>query len=381
MTAEGTAPPLLVAEPTFGDWDHGPFNAATLRAACDAFPGRAITFAASTRQHQTVLEADPALRDLPYRAIEVLPPGGVTRARFLAQWRAIRGAIRATGARSVLLLSGGPETFFVARLLVSLDAGLRLFIVLHGMGPEDFSWRSRDPRRRLFDYRAGMGWAQHPRIVFVALEEHIADALVPLLRLRRRPLVWPHPLPHDAAPVDAADVTMPVRIAFPGTVSRNKGFAMFAEAARNCAAPELAFELVGYAPSCTQDDGTAAFEAPGEPLARADYVRRLQAAHFALLPLDPAVYRLTASGTMMDCMALGLPLITTANEAALAWERQYGKVGLLFRDADELAALLRAPELLANPEQHRAFRAALGRAAAARTPEAFALRLRRDLGA
>ena len=372
--------PLLVVEPTFGQWDHAAVNGAILRAVRLAFPQRRIVFAAAARQRQSVLESYPDLRELDQIEIGVLPPGGVTRARFVAQWRAIRGAVRTTGARTVLLLSGGPETFFVARLLVALDAGLRLFVVLHGLTPASLAWRSRDPRRRLFDYRAGMGRAQHERIRFIALEQHIAEALPALLGLRRRPLVWPHPLPDDIDDsLRIRDVSVPLRIVFPGTANAIKGFDVFSGAARKYASAALRFELVGYRPDGGAGGGSVGFEAPDAPLPRATYVERLSRASYAMLPLQPDVYRLTASGSMMDCIALRLPLITTANDAVLAMEREFGAVGFIFRNQAELGALLGQPEVLADAAQHAAFRAALGRAAAARGQEAMAVRIGRDL--
>jgi glycosyltransferase involved in cell wall biosynthesis len=375
-------PPLLVIEPTYRGSDHAPVNAGILDAIAAALPARPVVFASTPEQRAAVMAVlagpPPA-----HRPIEVPPPGRASLARLRAQLRALRGAVADTAARTAVLLSSGPETFFAAGLLAALDRGLRLFIVLHGNATALAGWRSRDPRHRLLDYRSGFRVAQRPNIRMVVLEPHIGEAVAARSRRLHHPcLVWPHPVAtRDFAPPCArAAPVPPVRVAFLGATSAEKGFDTFLRLADAVPRTGVRLEVIGHRYGPVAERCPDWLVPADRPLPREEYLRRLRAVDYVCLPLRREVYELTASGSLLDCIANLVPVIATRSRAIERLEREHGAIGFIGDDEAQLRSLLCEPGRLADPTAYAGFREALRRVRDARLPASLARRLRDDLG-
>jgi glycosyltransferase involved in cell wall biosynthesis len=383
MTRSSDSDALLVVEPTYRGPDHAPLNAAVLAAARVAFPDRPLIFAASDIHHAAVA---PLLgRDMPPRffPIEVLAPVGSHGRRFLAQFNGTRRAIAASGARTALLLSSGPETFFAARALVTLNRRLSLFVMLHGNAGLLLERRTRDPLFRAFDYTAGFHATRHARIRTIVLEAHIAALLAQTFPGHPRSLVWPHPVaPHEIrehAPCERGEAAA-LRIGFVGAASRGKGFDHFLAAARRFQGRGLDFRLAGYLTAEFRPDEVPWHGASTQPLPRATFLDAIRALDFAFLPFSPDVYEFTASGSLLDCIANLVPVIATRSTLLQRLSEQYGPIGHVCATQEETFALLAEPARLAQPGQLATFRANLAKIRADRLPEALARLMRRDLG-
>lgn len=379
-----TEPPLLVAEPTYRGTDHAPLNAAVLAACRIAFPGRRLAFAASEFQFAGVGAVLGAETPRDFFPIEVLPPVGSHIPRFLAQFNGVRRAIAHVGAPVALLLSSGPETFFAARLLVTLHRGLRLIVLMHGNAGLLLERRTRDPLFRAFDYTSGFAATRHPRIRTVVLEEHIADLLARTFPRRPRCLVWPHPVPPNEVEDEAALLAAPrpegpLRIGFVGAASRAKGFGHFLAAAQACGGPGLDFRLAGYLTADFRAEDVPFGNVSTQPLRRANFLEAIRALDFAFLPFNPDVYEFTASGSLLDCIANLVPVIATRSTLVQRLTQDYGPIGHVCATPEEAMELFRNPARLADPPAIGRFRATLARIRADRLPAALAGLLRRDL--
>jgi len=374
---------IVVVEPTYGQHDHAAVNAALLDAIALAFPGEPILFASSPvqRSHVERIHAVPPQMDV--ADIAVGAPGGVKPGRMLSQWRALRAVVGAHGPRIVILLSAGPETLFAARALAIEFPAVRLFIVLHGNLADAAGQRSRDPRRRLIDMRAGLSAVRHPRIRLVVLAEHVrtaivADGLAPAEDI----VVWPHPVASEEIdPHPAAEPHAPIRIAFLGSALRRKGFDKFVALVRAVAAVRgdvYRFSLIGT-PLEHFPEARGVVEMPGLPLERAEYLRRLRAVDYVALLFDEAADRFTASGSLLDCAAQARPVVTLDLAAVRNLADGHGPIGFTCGSVEEMASLLLdRPEALADGERYGRHRSALMRAAASRLPGPTAALIRRD---
>lgn len=337
-----------------------------------------VRFASAPEQHDRVLEVGiPGMAAVPWQEIAVPPPGGVHLRRMRAQWRALSGLVTPGEPATLVLLSAGPETLFVARLLVLRHRSLRLFAVMHGNLATAIGWRSRDPRRRLIDLRAGLRMAQHPRIRLVVLEEHIRTAAIGH-GLGRDFVVWPHVVLEHEAAAQPREPGVRLRIAFIGTANRHKGFDDFL-AVRRTALAGFDWAVVGRVADEYDAAALDGIARPAGRLSRADFLHEVRRADYAFLAFRGA-YELTASGSLLDCIAQRRPVIGVVNPMLAALVRRHGPIGHLCDDLAGVRALLAEPARLGDPAAYAGFQRVLDAIAAERRPAALAGRIGGDLG-
>jgi hypothetical protein len=371
-----------VLEQTYAGYDHASVNAALIRAIALAFPDEDILFA-STAEHRGHVEQSGTL---PARVrpndIDVPPPGGVSAGRFFAQWRAIRGVMRRAKPRVVVLLSSGPETFFASRSIVSEFSSVVLFIVLHGNLNDAMGWRSRDPRRRLFDYRSGLAAARHPRIRLVVLEDYVrAAAIRQRLVPRETTVVWPHAFNDGelASAIALRRDTSAVRIAFIGAATKNKGFDKFLDLVREGGTTDHEFRLVGSLYEEFADAALAKIEMPTRPLSREEYIDRLRDVDYVFLPYNEKTYEFTASGSVLDCVSQLKPVISLDFAGVRELAAQWGEIGFICQSMEQVKALLSRNSELSDPARYAGFQSNLAAIRESRTPAGIAPLIRRDL--
>jgi hypothetical protein len=378
---------ICIIEPTYARHDHAAVNAALIQAVALACPGEAILFAATALHRGFVEQFGPLPPGTQFCDIDVPPPGGVHFRRFMAQWKAIRLAIRRRRPRAIILLSSGPETFFAARAIVAEFAAVRLFVVLHGNLIDATGWRSRDPRHRPFDYRSGLAAARHPRIRMVVLEDYIRTAAIALGIMPAESLsTWPHPL--NSSEIDESDRPLaagrPVRIAFVGAATHSKGFdkflALIRTMARQPAGSRYEFRFIGA--SIEEFPEAAGLVAvPTESLPRDAFIRELRDVDYVMLPFATDDYELTASGSLLDCVSQAKPVISLDIAAVRMLAEGYGDIGFVCSTMTDVEALLASEQGLTDPQPYRVFQSRLRAIGTLRTPAGIAPLIRRDLAA
>ncbi|MBN8928174.1 MAG: hypothetical protein BGO51_07880 [Rhodospirillales bacterium 69-11] len=376
---------IAVIEPTYARGDHAAVNAALLHAIAHAFPDEPLDFAATADHRQAVAQVVPLPASVRWSEIAVMAPGGVHASRFHAQWRAMRDLVTRTRPRVLVVLSSGPETFFAVRALAAAHSGLRIFVVLHGNLNDAVGWRSRDPRRRWFDYRAGLRIVRHARIRLVVLEEHIRDAAIRRgLASEAQVHVWPHPLNGSEISNEAGDLRSPLRIAFLGAATRAKGFDTFLAivAAVRDGTPRVpvAFTCIGPQLESFPEAARLGLSGSAAPLDRAEFLSRLDAVDYVLLPYGMQAYELTASGSLLDCIARAKPVIALDLAGIRDLVRRHGEIGFVRSSPDALATFIASDPALGDATRYRAFQERLRTIARLRTPAALAARLRDDIG-
>lgn len=367
---------IVVAEPTYADDEHAAINAAVLGSiflACGP-----VVFAATTLQQAGVAAATTAgPLNVPVEAITVLPPGGVTLRRMRHQWRTLSGLVRRHRPRTLVLLSAGPETLFVTRLLVTRYPGLSIFAIMHGNLSTIVGWRSRDPRRRLIDLRSGLRVARHRRIRLIVLEADIRDRIASLIP--NKFLVWPMPT-NGFEQARPATWAAPARLTltFVGTANRRKGFGdvlMLHKQSGDLYDWTVAGSLSGeFTP-----DEIRGLKRPAQRLSRADYISEVRRADYAIMPFGQE-YALTASASLLDCVTQRKPIIALRNSMLSGLQAGYGPFGYLCDDLAAMRDLLSHPERLRDEGAYAGFQRTLDAIHAARLPEVLAVTVRKDLG-
>lgn len=368
-----------IVEPTFGDGQHAQVNAALVEAlARTGLFVRLRLFATRLQQDAVVaMLPDRIGRALDTILVRVGPPGRVRLGRAMRQLAMLWAARRHTGC--LLVLSSGPETFFVCRLLCLLCPRLQIAVVLHGNLESAVGWRSRDLRRRLFDYRAGLRVAMHPHIRLIVLEHAIQDAMqrhgVPGWD---RTWVIPHPVIEREFRGEAGlGETASLALGFIGHAKQSKGFLDFLSLARwaRLHGHPYRFVLAGFLAEAFPAADLEGVECPDTELSRATFLQAVSRIDYACLPFSPAVYEFTASGSLLDAVCALKPVIAIGFPALLDLVAEFGPLGFVCTDLGDMRTLLAEPARLMDKAAYAGFQANLRRLRESRLPSALAPRL------
>lgn len=247
----------------------------------------------------------------------------------------------------VVFASAAPTAVFAARAAAQLGRRrVAVQMVLHGFANEVLGWRTRNPLLRRFDL-PGLMAAPPPGLRFLALEEAIAAELgriVPAAASRIDVL----PLPVNANEIPSCAPVVPsppIRFALVGQTTRAKGIEPFLDLARTLKGrygAAVEFHVIGRRFPETPAEAVAWLDGPPAEtyLDRKEFVARLAAVHYVVLPLEASYYRLSPSGALIDAITWLKPVVATAIPIVMQAFRDGGEIGFLCPDAAAMKAVL-----------------------------------------
>lgn len=334
---------IIIVEPVRLGLEHQAFNAALVQAAVAAFPADEVQFWAEQSHLDSVAEmVDPAL-GVKLVAVATAPRRASLWQRLGADSRLARQAIgcaRRSGCR-VIFSSVTIPLLWACRLAGGSTAH-QVGGVLHG-GLAELRWR---PRFNLWKRWISLRWAlaKCPRwMTFWVLEQSIAEALGRFApELVERFSVFPHPLPPDLVGVRHQPPIVPLAIGLLGLATPQKGLLRFLAVAEAFYSRGAEFHLVGRIHDewrgKVEDQLSVLAEPPEvEPMPREIFVQRVSALSYSAFFFEGEHYALTASGVLLDCIALGIPLLACRHPMFQALEEEVGEIGHFCEPGDELA--------------------------------------------
>ena len=112
---------------------------------------------------------------------------------------------------------------------------------------------------------------------------------------------------------------------------------------------------------------------PGlERLSRDDFIERVKRLHYIIMPYRLDYYETAPSGTLLDAIAWGIPIIATKLPIFERAFQTYGNIGYLFQDREELKKLLAKLVRAADHGAYASQLSNLSQARLARGPEKLA---------
>jgi glycosyltransferase involved in cell wall biosynthesis len=166
-----------------------------------------------------------------------------------------------------------------------------------------------------------------------------------------------HPYFFDAAAPSELPASGPITFSFLGLIDETKGFPQFVEMA-GALAPvwngAVRFDLIGG----KREGVTRAMTGPhvtayayDGPLPRDVFEQKLRETVYTVFPYDPDYYRLIASGSVLDALAAGKPIVALRNPQFMEMFQVMGDIGYL---CDDVAGIKRTIEtILREPPRER----------------------------
>jgi glycosyltransferase involved in cell wall biosynthesis len=170
-----------------------------------------------------------------------------------------------------------------------------------------------------------------------------------------------------------------LRFGFVGGGRSAKGFREFIDLAARIRRrhPEVVFEVIGSVPDSVPRSELTGLDWSSEKLPLTEFVRRLRRLSHVVWLGDPKHYRLVASGSLVDSIALGLPVVYLAGGFADYMFECAAAAGVRCESLD--AVYREVLRLVESPVERGDESPAASAAAAARAlaPETWAAHLRR----
>lgn len=355
---------IVVVDPFNRSASHAPFNSAFLEAVRAAYPDDRVIFAAEPGHLEAVAELVDDSIVTETIAIDPAPRTAGFWSRLPRELQNLRKALNRCPESPIVLIvcDVTPATLYAIRwVLGTWSRRIRTALcILHSNANEIVAWRARNPLPRLRQLREAILRTLHPKLHYLVLEEVIRKAL-----LRELPELGGalHELAHPIASSEPAayegleaprQCVPPVQVCFLGAATERKGFGTFLRIARRVTSQTdaaIRFHALGWRPESEPDEDLGALTTSPQStyLPRDEFRRRLARMHYVVLTLPPEIYGLSASGTLMDAIAAGKPVL--ALRAAML-EDVLGTdntAGGLFDDeaalAEHLLSLARAEDL------------------------------------
>lgn len=378
---------IVVMEAYWRGMSHATGNASTIRVARAAYPDEPITFLAEKTHLAAVREELAGVTGVTTVEIDV-PPEDTRRYRRLpSDWRNVRLAFAhmRNHGRSTLILCSSYRAMLTLCSFARRLAGRpqdRIVARLHGNLNEITQPPSRNPLRQALRLDTGLSRVGKANIKVAVLEESIRTELVAMRpHLMGHVVVLEEPATPGQKVGAAPHPDKPVNFAFLGLGTRDKGADRFLTAAADVRADigdRAAFEMIGRLhPSLRQLPMDALSRPPeDEAIPRRTFIERLERQHYVCAFYDPDYYRLGASGVLLDAIAHRKPLIVTDIPFTRDLFARFGDVGEICRTQDEVIETIKRLATGVDPERYRRQVRNLDQAAAARSVDALAAKLR-----
>jgi len=241
--------------------------------------------------------------------------------------------------------------------------------------------RTRNPLRRSADFLSSLRAVAKQGFQFYVLEESIkAQALVSARELEGVLKVFPHPVPMRRAQAVSLP-SPPVKLGFLGLATPRKGFDVYCRLARATEEQNnLEMHVIGKSdePEGSWDSYKFASGPYTQYISAKEYVERIESVHFVCIFLDPHRYRWTASGTLLDAISFGKPIIGTKIPIVEELFAEYGDIGYTYESESDLITLARSLASGFDPAKYEAQVGNIREIAADRSPAALCDTFRKD---
>ncbi len=373
---------------------HLPFNAAFLKTIQKAYPKDQIIFAASAGHIENLKPYFPNPETIVFQ--EIAPFDYKNEKAHNPFWNrkaaqkclaAAKNIVNGQLVRHVII--GGVEAALLRTFRQGWKQNLpQLYYILHGQLGTSFSWRTRNPVFRYFDFQSEFRRGLPEGQKWIALEKGIKQSVSEAFpKVKGSLITLEHPITYspnaenstddgennDLGEGQAHNHEDKIRIAFLGACTSEKGFDTFLRLAQNCTNRHVEFWAIGSSKkNCALDEYSALTRAPDKQyVSEAQYYHDLKQVDMVMLPFTES-YRYISSGSLLDAVAYSKPVMTYRNANNALIVDEYGAFGPDTPSERDMQAYVNGLTKAAFDRDNQAWQPVIARIYKARTPEALA---------
>lgn len=347
---------LIICEPQCSGFEHAEFNAALVAAFRAGFPSEQILFLAE-KEHWGIVRDKLAVHGVggvDSEIISVPPRSCPSRNRYLLDlslMRRVFARAAVLGVTRLIFCSVSAPGLLAVKLNLAGNRKVHCVVVPHGILEEAVRRPLLAVLRRPLMFRYALAVANCNRLRYLVLGEPLRDELLRHLpRLGAVVCSIDHPYFFNDLPATTSTVGRTVRFGFLGVGAVNKGILNMAAIARVVCSEQVCssaeFWLVGHPENVqVKDSLTAAgvnMTSLDGPLGRDAFEGTLASLHYALFPCDSGSYALRASGTFLDALSRGIPVIAMRTPLFSYYFERLGDIGYLCDSIDGFTNCIRA---------------------------------------
>lgn len=376
---------VAVVEPLCWGLEHAPINAALIAAVLQGFPQATVDVYGEASHLAAVEELlrhtrNSRLARVTWRSVRVPP-------RKIRGWQRVLETRRLLRELDAAFHGSSPDALVIS----TVDSPLLALLKARLLG----AWRRRPAiavfhellaalERRGSPRRRGLVAAlavPHPAALkYLVLAEAIRTRLLVIApRLAAHVVSVDHPsLLGDIPATEPLHVPPPLRFGFVGGGRSAKRLADFAHLARDVRSryANMEFHVVGAVPDEFPRRDLAGLSWSDARLPLLEYVGRIRQLSHVVWLGDPEHYRLVASGSLVDAIALGVPILCQSGPLSAHLFRGFGDIGWLCDSVAEMRETIGRLASSLPVERDRAQRERLREARQQLAPEACAGDLR-----
>jgi glycosyltransferase involved in cell wall biosynthesis len=247
---------------------------------------------------------------------------------------------KATRNLRIFLFSHNEFDLFCANFL-SRVFETRFYIVCHSNLNELYSWQSRNPIRRLFQYKTAISRIASSNNILICLEKHIQLNLLKILpEIEAHVIHIPHPI-DKLASNQQVNIKNKKVLGFIGKLSDEKNPQLFIELSKLFPTDDFAFHFIGWTPKHNLDYSNCEMTPEDSPLAQKVIDERIKSCDFICIFHDRNFYDLSASGIFLDAIKYTKPILHLNLPFILNQEEMFGKISVGADDIGSLADSLK----------------------------------------
>lgn len=351
---------LIVYEPICSRMEHSQFNASFLECLHFAFPDQPIVFVGE-EQHLSYVQAllpRSMGESVEFKALNIPQRHLKPQKRFIRDTKnafEILDICRSAKSQALILTSCRETVLFsLAFALFIMRHNLKRYSIVH-MEMRKIVTRSRNPIFRALDFASSLSIAAKLGIEYWVLEESIRTEVLKYLPKTKNYLqVLPHPVVQRKTNSNAGD-SLPIKLGFLGLATKRKGFDVFKKIAKKAHDYSCySCYVVGrYDETDTSIPKEYFAQGPfSEHLPHAKYNQLTSEINYICVFLDQERYSLSASGTLLDALSFGKPIIALNIPIIKQLFNEYGDIGFLCNDELEINQVLEQLSKGLDPDRY-----------------------------
>ena len=250
---------------------------------------------------------------------------------YLAPWKRLflylkkLNKIKIESGDKLFFASNNEFDFFCGWVISNIYNNVYISFVCHANLNQIYSWQTKNPIRRFFQYKPSITRISKSKIKLICLESLVAkNLLAEIPNLINNIKIIPHPI-DELEKIQLAKKDK-LTIAFVGILSPEKRPELFEQLTQCVNNSKYNFSVIGWAHKPESFNFKNCIHLPSKgPLPQETMQKQLAESDFICMLHEPEHYKLSASGVLLDAIKYKKPILHLNSELVLEIEKTSGQ--------------------------------------------------------